>query len=57
MNEITNDKIHKFFDLDKTHPLIKICRKAVLLFVDGASREYAQDLFDNSKAQNVFFSV
>ncbi len=61
MSEISNDKIDKLFDLDGDGPVVqninKIDGRVVLSFLDVASRDKAQDLFNNNSAQNVFRSV
>jgi hypothetical protein len=61
MNEITNDKIDKHFDLDGDGPVDqsvkKIGGRVVLSFLDVASRDKVQDLFVRNPAQNVFRSV
>jgi hypothetical protein len=61
MSEISNDKIDKLFDLDGDGPVVqnikKIDGRVILSFLDVASRDKAQDLFNNNSAQNVFRSV
>jgi hypothetical protein len=61
MSEISNEKIDKLFDLDGNGPVVqnikKIDGRVILSFLDVASRDKAQVLFNNNAAQNVFRSV
>ena len=60
MSEISNDKIDKLFELDGDGPVVQNIKKidggVILSFLDVASRDKAQELFQNP-AQNVFRSV
>ena len=61
MSEISNDKIDKLFELDGDGPVVqnikKIDGRVILSFLDVASRDKAQELFNKNPAQNVFRSV
>ncbi len=61
MSEVSNDKIDKLFDLEGDGPVVqnikKIDGRLILSFLDVASRDKAQDLFNKNPAQNVFRSV
>ena len=60
-SEISNDKIDKLFNLDGDGPVVKNIKKidgrVILSFLDVASCDKSQDLFNKNPAQNVFRSV
>jgi hypothetical protein len=61
MSENSNDNIYKLFYLDGDGPVVqnikKIDGRVILSFLDVASCDKVQDLFNNNSAQNVFRSV